>query len=35
MKRGRPGTKEWTSFGGVIPYMADDYDIKKKILHKE
>ena len=32
MKEGVPGTKIGTSFGGIIPYMEDDYDIKKKIL---
>ena len=32
MKEGVPGTKIGTSFGGVIPYMEDDYDVKKKIL---
>jgi len=35
MKEGKPGTKIATSFGGIIPYMEDDYDIKKKILAKE
>jgi hypothetical protein len=35
MKEGVPGTKKGTSFGGIIPYMTDDYDIKKKILAKE
>jgi hypothetical protein len=35
MKEGVPGTKIGTSFGGIIPYMEDDYDIKKKILSKE
>jgi len=35
MKEGVPGTKIGTSFGGIIPYKEDDYDIKKKILAKE
>ena len=35
MKEGVSGTKIGTSFGGIIPYMEDDYDIKKKILQKE
>jgi len=35
MKEGKPGTKVGTSFGGVIPYKEDDYNIKKKILAKE
>jgi hypothetical protein len=29
MKRGKVGRA--TSFGGIIPYKEDDYDIKKKI----
>ena len=29
MKRGKVGRA--TSFGGIIPYTEDDYDIKKKI----
>lgn len=35
MKEGKPGTKVGTSFGGVIPYKEDDYNIKKKILAEE
>jgi hypothetical protein len=35
MKEGKPGTKKGTSFGGIVPYMEDDYDIKKKLLAKE
>lgn len=35
MKEGKPGTKRGTAFDPVIPYMEDDYDIKKKILAKE
>ena len=29
MKRGKVGRA--TSFGGIIPYKEDDYDIKKKL----
>ena len=32
MKEGVCGTKIGSSFGGIIPYMEDDYDVKKKIL---
>lgn len=35
MKEGKPGTKKGTAFNVIIPYMEDDYDIKKKILAKE
>lgn len=35
MKLGKPGTKPGTAFESKIPYMGDDYDIKKKILAKE
>ena len=35
MKQGKPGTKPGTAFDSKIPYMGDDYDIKKKILAKE
>ena len=32
-KLGRVG--RGTSFGGVIPYTEDDYNVKKKIIRKE
>lgn len=32
-KRGKVG--KCTTFAGVIPYMEDDYNIKKKLLRKE
>lgn len=35
MKEGKPGTKPGTAFESKIPYMGDDYDVKKKILAKE
>ena len=35
MKEGKPGTKVGTSFGGIIPYIEDNYNIKKEILAKE
>jgi hypothetical protein len=33
MKEGRVG--RLTSFGGIVPYIADPYDNKKKIAWKE
>ena len=35
MKKGKPGTKIGTAFEHIIPYMGDDYDIKRKITAKE